>query len=380
MRICLGSQMVEFVMLVTVAAAVVKVEMAAVLKIEMHCCSSTLCCETYPIRMGICLRFLSDDQGLQMVEFVMLMAVAAAVVKVEMAAVLKVEMHCCSSTLCCETYPIRMGICLRFPSDDQGLQMVEFLMLMAVAAAVVKVEMHSCSSTLCCETYPIRMGIRLRFPSDDQGLQMVEFLMLMAVAAAVVKVEMHCCSSTLCWETYPIRMGIRLLFLSDDQGLQMVEFVMLMAVAAAVVKVEMAAVLKVEMHCCSSTLCWETYPIRMGIRLLFLSDDQGLQMVEFVMLMAVAAAVVKVEMAAVLKVEMHCCSSTLCWETYPIRTGIRLLFLSDDQGLQMVEFLMLMAVAAAVVKVEMRRCSLTLCYYAYPGRNCVEEESLVETR
>jgi len=141
-----------------VAAAVVKVEMAAVLKVEMHCCSSTLCCETHPIRMGICLLFLSDDQGLQLVEFVMLMAVAAAVVKVEMAAVLKVEMHCCSSTLCCETYPIRMGICLLFLSDDQGLQMVEFVMLVTVAAAVVKVEM-----------------------------------------AAVLKVEMHCCSSTVCY-------------------------------------------------------------------------------------------------------------------------------------------------------------------------------------
>jgi hypothetical protein len=46
----------------------------------------------------------------------------------------------------------------------------------------------------------------------------------------------------------------------------------------------------------------------------------------------------------------------------------------------MVEFVMLVTVAAAVVKVEIRRCSSTLCYHAYPGRNCVEEESLVETR
>uniref|UniRef100_U5FGJ5 Uncharacterized protein n=1 Tax=Populus trichocarpa TaxID=3694 RepID=U5FGJ5_POPTR len=166
---------------------------------------------------------------------------------------------------------------------------------------------------------------------------------------------------------------------------------------AAVAKVEMAAVLKVEMHCCSSTLCWETYPIRMGIRLLFLSDDQGLQMVEFLMLMAVAAAVVKVDMAAVLKVEMHCCSSTLGYYAYPGRLRICLVFFPDDQGLQMVEFVMLETVAAAVVKVgmaaavkvgmaavvkvEMHCCSSTLCYYAYPGRNWVEEEeSLVETR
>ncbi|KAL3565791.1 hypothetical protein D5086_033837 [Populus alba] len=50
-------------------------------------------------------------------------------------------------------------------------------------------------------------------------------------------------------------------------------------------------------------------------------------------------------------------------------------------GLQMVEFVMLVTVAAAVVKVEMQRCSSTLCYHAYPGRNWVEkEESLVETR
>ena len=98
MRICLGLQMVEFVMLVTVAAAAVKVQMAAVLKVEMHCCSSTLCYQTYPKRLRICLLFLPDDQGLQMVEFVV-ETVAAAVVKVEMAAVVKVEMHCCSSTL-----------------------------------------------------------------------------------------------------------------------------------------------------------------------------------------------------------------------------------------------------------------------------------------
>ncbi|KAG6738067.1 hypothetical protein POTOM_059613 [Populus tomentosa] len=115
----------------------------------------------------------------------------------------------------------------------------------------------------------------------------------------------------------------------------------------------------------------------------------GLQMVEFAMLVIVAAAVVKVEMAAVvevemaavLKVEMHCCSSTLCYDAYPGRLRICLVFLPDDQGLQMVEFVMLVAVAAAVVKVEMRRCSSTLCYHAYPGRNWVEEEeSLVETR
>ena len=115
----------------------------------------------------------------------------------------------------------------------------------------------------------------------------------------------------------------------------------------------------------------------------------GLQMVEFVMLVTVAAAVVKVEMAAVvevemaavLEVEMHCCSSTLYYYSYPGRLRICLVFLPDDQGLLMVEFVMLVAVAAAVVKVEMRRCSSTLCYHAYPGRNWVEEEeSLVETR
>lgn len=115
----------------------------------------------------------------------------------------------------------------------------------------------------------------------------------------------------------------------------------------------------------------------------------GLQMVEFVMLVTVAAAVVKVEMAAVvevemaavLEVEMHCCSSTLCYYAYPGRLRICLVFLPDDQGLLMVEFVMLVAVAAAVVKVEMRRCSSTLCYHAYPGRYWVEEEeSLVETR
>ncbi|KAJ6855856.1 hypothetical protein NC651_040467 [Populus alba x Populus x berolinensis] len=115
----------------------------------------------------------------------------------------------------------------------------------------------------------------------------------------------------------------------------------------------------------------------------------GLQMVEFVMLVTVAAAVVnvemaavvEVEMAAVLEVEMHCCSSTLCYYAYPGRLRICLVFLPDDQGLLMVEFVMLVAVAAAVVKVEMRRCSSTLCYHAYPGRYWVEEEeSLVETR
>uniref|UniRef100_U7E1X0 Uncharacterized protein n=1 Tax=Populus trichocarpa TaxID=3694 RepID=U7E1X0_POPTR len=195
--------MVEFVMLVTVAAAAVKVQMAAVLKVEMHCCSSTLCYQTYPKRLRICLLFLPDDQGLQMVEFVMLVTVAAAAVKVQMAAVLKVEMHCCSSTLCYQTYPKRLRICLLFLPDDQGLQMVEFVMLVTVAAAAVKVQM-----------------------------------------AAVLKVEMHCCSSTLCYQTYPKRLRICLVFLPDDQGLQMVEFVMLVTVAAAAVKVQMAAVLK----------------------------------------------------------------------------------------------------------------------------------------
>ncbi|KAF9661795.1 hypothetical protein SADUNF_Sadunf19G0105900 [Salix dunnii] len=43
----------------------------------------------------------------------------------------------------------------------------------------------------------------------------------------------------------------------------------------------------------------------------------GLEMVEFVMLVAVAEAVVKVEMVVVLKVEMHCCSSNRCYYAYP---------------------------------------------------------------
>jgi hypothetical protein len=93
-------------------------------------------------------------------------------------------------------------------------------------------------------------------------------------------------------------------------------------VAAAAVKVQMAAVLKVEMHCCSSTLCYQTYTKRLRICLFFLPDDQGLQMVEFVV-ETVAAAVVKVEMAAVVKVEMHCCSSTLGYYAKPGRNCVQ---------------------------------------------------------